>query len=595
MRHIYTVWVAIGRSFGQGIVRNVGRGWEAVRSWVMGLGRMMGVLLALGFALAGCGDRLDTSFTSIPLDTPSQTTALTASSPAAIAEVSPPSLLQKLRSRFDRYRPQVSIISPALDTVIESNTVTVNLNVAGLPLFRDERFGLGPHLQLVLDDQPAQLIFDINEPIVLTDLAPGTHTLRAFAVRPWSESFKNEGAFAQTTFHVYTKTGKNSPNLARPLLTYNQPSGTYGAEPILLDFYLTNAPLHAIAQEFEDDTIHDWRVRVTVNGQSFMLDRWEPIYLKGVKSGQNWLQLELIDELGTPIENAFNSTVRLFEYDPMLNDGLTELVNGSVTLNDALSVVGIKPPIEPVIEATEDNGTQPESSVEASPTPDLLAPDANSVLNPASNPELPQESDVLPSLEADEQPEAGDVIDTAIEPESSSESAGELPSESSSKLETSGIEIKDEQNHELNRELTTTIPTIPTSDPLLAPMPDLAPVESSELNAINSRELDTPEHDYSATEGATSGEASPIELNELNETTSIAPDSTPLRPPLLTNPQPAASEISPEFDSELTSESSPSLNSELNLESEEVVPKVAEPDPIDSAAIKPEPPEDDGN
>ena len=117
-------------------------------------------------------------------------------------------------------------------------------------------------------------------------------------MRPWGESFKNEAAFAQTTFHVFAKTGANAPDPAQPLLTYSEPQGTYGAEPILLDFYLTNAPLHMIAQESSEDDLADWRVRCTVNGQSFLFEQWQPIYLKGFKPGQNWVQLTLVDEQG---------------------------------------------------------------------------------------------------------------------------------------------------------------------------------------------------------------------------------------------------------------------------------------------------------
>ncbi len=383
MRHIHNVLTAIASSFG--------RGCGEILSRLVRAGRMIGVMLTLGLTLAGCGDGAETSV-SIPLDAPSSAASIAAiRASQQIAEVSPPIVLQQLRSRFERYRPQVSIVSPAPNSVIESDTVTVALNVSGLPLFRDDRFGLGPHLHLLLDDQPDQLIFDTNEPIVLTDLMPGTHTLRVFAARPWSESFKNEGAFAQTTFHVYTKTGKNAPNPSRPLLTYNQPRGTYGAEPILLDFYLTNAPLHAIAQEFDDDVIRDWRVRVTVNGQSFTLDRWEPIYLKGVKPGQNWLQLELIDELGEPIENGFNSTVRLFEYDPALKDGLAEIVSGEVSFEEALSVAGVEPVAEEQSQEEPIENNAIEEAIEPSP-----AAEQSEIDTSVANPEISEEPAASP-------------------------------------------------------------------------------------------------------------------------------------------------------------------------------------------------------
>ncbi|NJN61516.1 MAG: hypothetical protein HC795_08325 [Coleofasciculaceae cyanobacterium RL_1_1] len=418
MRHIYsvlTIAIDFGRSCG-----------EILSRWVQA-GRMLG--MTFGFALvvmlSGCGDRSDTSV-SVPLDAPSRIMPIAATRASQhITEVSPPTLLQQLRSRFERYRPQVSIVSPAPNSVIESDTVSVDLKVSGLPLLRDDRFGLGPHLHVLLDDQPEQLVFDTSEPLVLTNLAPGTHTLRVFAARPWSESFKNEGAFVQTTFHIYTKTGKNAPDPARPLLTYNQPRGTYGAEPILLDFYLTNAPLHVIAQEFEDDAISDWRVRVTVNGQSFTLDRWEPIYLQGVKPGQNWLQLELIDELGEPIENAFNSTVRLFEYDDQLKDGLAEIVRGEVSLTEALGVAGVEaePVSEELVPAEPTGNEAIETTIEPSPAAEPSEPDA-SVANPEQPAQLeepavnpnPSDSSIEPNLMEAPEAEPSETEPSDLEP-----------------------------------------------------------------------------------------------------------------------------------------------------------------------------------
>ncbi|NEQ28944.1 MAG: hypothetical protein F6K28_60375, partial [Microcoleus sp. SIO2G3] len=207
-------------------------------------------------------------------------------------------------------------------------------------------------------------------------------------------------AYAQTTFHVFTKTPNNNPDPNQPLLTYSRPQASYGAEPIMLDFYLTNAPLHLIAQEDLDDDIADWRVRATVNGQSFEIDRWQPIYLKGFKPGKNWVQLEFLDEQGNPVVNVFNNTVRLITYEPGGSDTLSKLVRGDV---DAAAVRGIvdrtyEPPApesEPLPEPT------PEPSPEPSPEPEeILEPE----------PEISQP-------EPEEAPEGGEAIEPEVEPE----------------------------------------------------------------------------------------------------------------------------------------------------------------------------------
>lgn len=269
-----------------------------------------------------------------------------------VEEVSPPEVLQTLKQVIDAYEPQVRILSPRPGEVLEDTSVSVRFQVRGLPIFKNEQWQLGPHLHVFLDDEPYRAVYDLSEPLVLTDLAPGTHTLRVFASRPWHESFKNQGAFDQRTFHVFAQTPQKALNKNQPLLTYSRPQGDYGAEPIMLDFYLVNAPLHLIAQEDSQDAIADWRIRCTINGQSFVFDQWQPIYLKGFKPGQNWIQLELIDENGDLIDNAFNNTVRVINYEPGGEDTLSKLMRGELSLQQVAGILDptYVPPIEPAPE-----------------------------------------------------------------------------------------------------------------------------------------------------------------------------------------------------------------------------------------------------
>ena len=291
------------------------------------------VIGLLTILLTACGDRL--TATNLP-------TSETSNLPVVqgrISEVAPPALIQELRPSLERYAPQVTILSPLAEQVFDDTQVIVKLQVSDLPIFQDDTLKLGPHLSLIVDNEPAAAIYDIKQPIILENLAPGTHTLRVLALRPWQESFKNDGAFAETTFHILTKTGKNAPDYNLPLLTYSSPQGIYGAEPILLDFYLSNAPLRLSNTANEDNNLQDWRIRVTVNGDSFLLDTWEPIYLKGFAKGNNWVQLEFIDGQGNKVENEFNTSVRVISFDPSYQDGLSQLVRGDLSPTIARSIV----------------------------------------------------------------------------------------------------------------------------------------------------------------------------------------------------------------------------------------------------------------
>lgn len=291
------------------------------------------VAVSLVVGLGSCGDRSEAR-----LPAPAGSPQLVGKA-GKISEVSPPEVIQTLRQSLEKYQPQVSIVSPRPNEVLQDNTISVQFQVTDLPLFKDAQLGLGPHLHVILDNEPYEAVYSVDQPLVLKDVKPGTHTLRVFSSRPWHESFKNEGAYAQTTFHVFTKTEDNTPSPEMPLLTYSRPKGDYGAEPIMLDFYLTNAPLHLVAQEEDDDDIADWRIRCTINGESFTFDRWQPLYLKGFQPGKNWVQLELLDEKGKPIENAFNNTVRLITYNLNGQDTLSKLVRGEMSAEQARGIV----------------------------------------------------------------------------------------------------------------------------------------------------------------------------------------------------------------------------------------------------------------
>jgi hypothetical protein len=266
------------------------------------------------------------------------TNAKLATTDGPLSEVNTPDAIAKLAPTLEKYHPQVQILRPQADEVLSDDRVTVKLQVNDLPLFQNPELGLGNHLHVILDKQTYQGVFDLTQPLVFKNLAAGTHSLRVFAARPWHESFKNEGAYAQTTFHVLTKTAENNPNPQQPLLTYSRPTGTYSAEPIMLDYYLSNAPSHLVAKE-SDGSLTDWRIRATVNGQQFIIDRWAPIYLQGFKLGKNWVKLELVDDRGNPMPNVYNDTTSILTYNPQTKDTLAKLVRGELNPNLAMSLV----------------------------------------------------------------------------------------------------------------------------------------------------------------------------------------------------------------------------------------------------------------
>lgn len=284
-----------------------------------------------------------------------------------LAEVPAPKIIKELNQELEQYSPQVRIAAPQAEKTFNQTDVAIKLAVEDLPIFQDDRLHLGNHLNLIVDNEPFQSIYSLDEPIIIKNLTPGTHTIRVFAVNPWGESFKNEGAYAQTTFNVLTETNANRPNADLPLLTYNSPSGTYGAEPVLLDFYL-NYPDAAKDIAKNNPEQQKLLVKATINGTSLIVEDWQPYYLTGFEPGENWIQLELIDELGNTIENTFNNTARVFTYNPQQQDNLAKLVTNQIAFADAQSIVKqsyyIQPSATPEAIDLEDNQENIEENTE---------------------------------------------------------------------------------------------------------------------------------------------------------------------------------------------------------------------------------------
>ena len=365
------------------------------------------IAIALCFYLTACGSKDETVTVA-----PTKPVSIS----AGIAEVAPPQEIQRLSRLLDRYEPQISIISPKPDQVFADTQVSVKLDVKNLPIFKNAEFGLGPHVHVTLDNQEYKPLYELNQTMTFDKLSAGTHTIRAFASRPWHESFKNQGAYAQATFHVLTKTGENNPEPQVPLLTYSRPVGTYGAEPVMLDFYLQNAPQHLLGND--DEMLNDWQVRATVDGQSFTFDRWEPIYLTGFKAGQNWVKLELLEPDGDAIANVFNSTAHLINYQPSGSDTLSRLMRGEKIANiDAIVNPDYVPPAPVATPAPE---AIPASEI---PAPDVVTePEAlepvKSEAQKASQQEVEKTVQTAPEPVAKPvEPAPKDELQQAIEPD----------------------------------------------------------------------------------------------------------------------------------------------------------------------------------
>lgn len=85
---------------------------------------------------------------------------------------------------------------------------------------------------------------------------------------------------------------------------YSRPKGEYvGPQEtgkVMLDFYLVNTDLSPEGN----------KVRATINGSEFMLDRWLPYIIEGLPMGESTIKLELLGKDGNLLPGPYNSVER---------------------------------------------------------------------------------------------------------------------------------------------------------------------------------------------------------------------------------------------------------------------------------------------
>ena len=226
-----------------------------------------------------------------------------------LQEVEPPAAVEQLAEALAKRQPRITILEPRDGALLPEAPWTLRLGVDDWPLVDAGALGLGPHLMVQLDDGLPQSLLETTA--VMPPLAPGSHRLTVYAVRPWGEVVKAPGAFRQIRLHRVAANPLGLPAEGTPQLLAVSPSQALAGEPVLLDWLLIDAPLQNLRA---DDA--RWRLRVTVNGDSFLVNQQTPLWLKGWKPGSNAVLLELVDGRGEPLNPPFNSLVREVRLDP---------------------------------------------------------------------------------------------------------------------------------------------------------------------------------------------------------------------------------------------------------------------------------------
>ena len=166
--------------------------------------------------------------------------------------------------------------------------------------------GKGQHAHLIIDNEPYIAKY---EPTFDQAVPDGEHYILTFLSRSYHESIKTPAAHRAVKATVANGAFTSSEDITDPMLFYSRPKGTYTGkketENVMLDFYPVNAALGS-----------EYRVRATINGKEFMIDRWQPYYIKGLPMGSNTVTLTLMagDSI---VEAPLNPVTRTFTLEAL--------------------------------------------------------------------------------------------------------------------------------------------------------------------------------------------------------------------------------------------------------------------------------------
>lgn len=385
----------------------------------LGLRRVLARLLSLLLVLVttvvpGPGGRADAFSLSLPgrkavVEQPPGG----ASGRIRLQEVAPPGAVQQGRESLGERVPVVRIDTPRPDSLIPAGPWSLRLGVQDWPLVDAGPLGLGPHLVVQLDDEAPRRL--VTTELEMPALTPGSHRLTVYAAWPWGEAVKSAGAWTQIRLHRVAANPAAVPARGTAQLIPVSPAAEFAQrEPVLLDWLLLDAPLQNLRP---NDTA--WRLRVSVNGDSVLLDRATPLWLKGWRSGSNALQLELVDGRGEAINPPFNSIVSEVQVDAASTG--SPWLAGRLAENDLAVLIGTA---APDAETSELKTPEPAESLEP------VAGSSPAEPQPPESPGLSELEVVGEPEPLDEQePGAESAAEAAEEPVQAAEQVGEAEQE----------------------------------------------------------------------------------------------------------------------------------------------------------------------
>ena len=151
----------------------------------------------------------------------------------------------------------------------------------------------GQHIHFILNNAPYVALYKpahtFNVPI------NSEHYLLSFLSRSFHESIKTVDASKLIKFKVNADGKIEEQNIpTEASLFYSRPKGDYKGDDtkaVLLDFFLVNTDISPEGN----------KIKASINGQEFVLDRWVPYQINNLPKGDALIKLSLIDKDGNAL------------------------------------------------------------------------------------------------------------------------------------------------------------------------------------------------------------------------------------------------------------------------------------------------------
>ena len=326
-----------------------------------------------------------------------------------LQEVAPPGAAQQLSDQLRGKQPQLSVVSPKPGSQVGAGDWTLQLRLDDWPVLESSELGAGPHVVVQLDHQEPQRIFATDSKglisVSMPALTPGSHHLSAFAALPWGEAAAGKNARIQWQLYRGLATPEALPDLDAPQLVAIAPQQLAAGAAVPINWFLFNAPLQHLR-----DGDEQWRLRLSLDGSSVVLDRAQSLWLKPLKAGEHFLKLELLDGDGNPLQPAFNSLVQELRV-PVSRAGAPALFSSRLSA-DQLAELS-----DPNYQPTPDPEPEPAADPEPEPTPEPAAEpeaEAEAKTEPAAEPQADSPEPEAP-MNQDAEPEAEGQVTTATD------------------------------------------------------------------------------------------------------------------------------------------------------------------------------------